>query len=113
MCGIMYAVRSIPCSSRCLHVRYQLLETDTVCIDICGNTQNVPIPQVYAYGRRRLRRDISALQVFILFNYIDEQPLTKKKSFGIIQKTAGLSFSGKLLICLPNYEAWNSLEEAR
>ncbi|POR35978.1 Uncharacterized protein TPAR_03792 [Tolypocladium paradoxum] len=33
--------------------------------------------------------------------------------FGIVQKTAGASFSGKLSICLPNYEGSNSLEEAR
>lgn len=39
---------------------------------------NIPIPRVYAYGRRRLRRDTSAHQAFIVLDYIDGQPLTKK-----------------------------------
>lgn len=39
---------------------------------------NIPIPRVYAYGRSRLRRDTSAHQVFIVLDYINGQPLTKK-----------------------------------
>ncbi|KAG8418520.1 hypothetical protein J3459_012390 [Metarhizium acridum] len=39
---------------------------------------NIPIPQVYAYGRSRLRRCTSALQVFMVLDYISGQPLTKK-----------------------------------
>ncbi|KPM42279.1 hypothetical protein AK830_g4249 [Neonectria ditissima] len=39
---------------------------------------NIPIPQVYAYGRSRLRRDTSAHQVFMVLDYIDGQSLTKK-----------------------------------
>ncbi|CAG9945391.1 unnamed protein product [Clonostachys rosea f. rosea IK726] len=55
---------------------------------------NIPVPRVYGYGRYRLRRDTSAHQVFIVLDYIDGQPLTKK-SFGIVQNAAGANFSGK------------------
>lgn len=39
---------------------------------------DIPIPRVHVYGRSRLRRDTSAHQVFIVLDYIDGQPLTKK-----------------------------------
>ncbi|KAK0613147.1 kinase-like domain-containing protein [Bombardia bombarda] len=38
---------------------------------------NIPIPQVYAYGRSRLQRNSSALQVFMFLGYIDGRPLEK------------------------------------
>lgn len=45
---------------------------------MCGTTQTF-LPRAYAYGRCRLRRDTSAHQVFIVLDYIDGQPLTKKE----------------------------------
>jgi hypothetical protein len=39
---------------------------------------NIPIPRVYAYGHGQLRRDTSVHQVFMILDYIDGQPLTKK-----------------------------------
>ncbi|KND86221.1 hypothetical protein TOPH_09163 [Tolypocladium ophioglossoides CBS 100239] len=38
---------------------------------------NIPIPRVYAYGRSRLKRNSSALQVFMFLEYIDGRPLEK------------------------------------
>ncbi|PSS10591.1 hypothetical protein M430DRAFT_145532 [Amorphotheca resinae ATCC 22711] len=39
---------------------------------------NIPIPRVYAYGHSRLRQDTSAHQVFMILDYIDGEPLTKR-----------------------------------
>ncbi|KAK0100465.1 hypothetical protein ONS96_007741 [Cadophora gregata f. sp. sojae] len=39
---------------------------------------DIRIPRVYAYGKSRLRRDTSTYQVFMVLDYIDGRPLTKK-----------------------------------
>ncbi|CZS91556.1 uncharacterized protein RCO7_07034 [Rhynchosporium graminicola] len=53
-------------------------KTDIVMDRYVLDHTNIPIPRVYAYGRRRLRRDSSAYQVFMVLDYIDGRPLTKK-----------------------------------
>ncbi|RSL84553.1 hypothetical protein CDV31_016689 [Fusarium ambrosium] len=39
---------------------------------------NIPVPQVYAYGRSQLCRHATELQVFIIMEQIKGQPLTRK-----------------------------------
>lgn len=77
--GTRYAVRSILCSKRRLYILFTCDSSNAhrVCRYVRDHT-NIPIPQVYAYGRSPLQQNTSARQAFIVLDFIDGQPLTKK-----------------------------------
>ncbi|OAA54965.1 phosphotransferase enzyme family protein [Niveomyces insectorum RCEF 264] len=61
-----------------VHDAWDKVRSEVYTMQYVRDHTDIPVSRVYAYGRSRLRRDTYTHQVFIILDYIEGRPLTKK-----------------------------------
>ncbi|EWZ78415.1 hypothetical protein FOWG_17344 [Fusarium oxysporum f. sp. lycopersici MN25] len=61
-----------------VHDAWNKIRSEVCTMQYVRRNTNIPVPQVYAYGRSRLCRDTSERQVFMITECVEGQQLTRK-----------------------------------